>query len=337
MFNHRGRPIGVLWPVSGVQLSWAYNELGSASMSVPRGSTCWNTTYIRPGNRLEYHHASLEKPWIGELLDYGGSGPDAQLQFVSAENLYFQRVGEEYWACQGTETAGAIFSILHNMAVRREGLGIVPGDIWTGGPTYANEYALPVIGEAFNELAEATGGSWWVEKTERSLAAPWKLCYQRYRGVDRSGSVLLCGEVVDEPEFRASAAELKTAMWLLGSDGSAEGGGDINDRQKIYLPYRDARAAYGLREGILDMPEVFEPQLLNEAGYRELVRVGRPLKALGINVDDRYGAWGSFWLGDTVRVMARNADFVGFDGPARVKGIQVEVDTMRMGLVVEVL
>jgi hypothetical protein len=122
---------------------------------------------------------------------------------------------------------------------------------------------------------------------------------------------------------------------LLGA-ASGSGNGDVEDRLYLYLVDKPSRQLYGLREARIEYPDIIDPVLLNEAGLRKLYVLSKPLRTFGLNIDDRAGVWGTFWLGDTVRALMTRVGFAGLDARALVTGIQYNSDSEKLGLTVEV-
>ena len=138
------------------------------------------------------------------------------------------------------------------------------------------------------------------------------------------------------PTERSSAAQIATALHVIGA-ASGSGSGDIEDRLYIYRPHQPSIDLYGLLEERVEFPDIIDPTLLEEAGARKLYDLSKPLRTFGLNIDNRDGVWGLFWLGDIVRAMMSRVGFRGLDTAVRVKGIQYNSNSEKLGLTVEVL
>jgi hypothetical protein len=335
VYDEDHKPIGILPNVKALNVAWALNEITPATFTMPMDVSRWNTKYIRELHRVEYHHPNLPHPWIGVILEPAGTWPEATINCNDPKWLYSKRFTEKYLATVGTETAGQIAQILHGQATLRSPLGIQCGEMDRTGPGYFVQYQLQRVSEALDQLADMTGGSWWVEKTGTTHRDPWLLRYARTFGQDRSGDVVLCAEIADNPNVKKSAAQIATAVHILGA-ASGSGNGDVEDRLYLYRLHKPSVSLYGLLEERLEFPDVIDPTLLDEAGSRELYRLTKPLRTLALNIDNRRDVWGKFWLGDTVRAIISNVDYAGLDLKVQVKGIQLDGDGQKLGLVVEV-
>lgn len=342
VFTHDRRPIGTIYPVRNVSASWALGGQGALSFTIPKNSIRWSDSYVRHRYKVEYHDERIDYPWIGFIQDHAPADADVTITCLAAEALYADRHTERYVVGLGKEAAGQIVHLLHEQAVRDEPLGVLLGEIDLSGPNYYVKYALKQISQGLDELAELTGGHWWVEKRRRVTIGglsyyvpgrehvdPWLLRWARTIGVDRTNDVTLAAEVTNLPDYHVTSAGMATAAHVLGVDIGGE------ERLYVYVPDKAARRVYGLITTVLDFPEIMDPTLLEEAGKRELYRRNRPLKTLGITVDDRRSMWGLFWLGDLIRVTLTNVGYLGLDAIVRVMGIQLDAASGQMGLVVE--
>jgi hypothetical protein len=342
VFTPGMRPVGSVYPVRDVQASWSLREDGAATFTIPKNSLRWSDSYVGIMNRVEIHDDRVPEPWCGVIMEQAPSDAEVQLTCVGARWLLSTRITDRYVAGLGTETAGQVVHMLFEQAVRRESLGVALGALDLSGPSYYVEYEWKGVAQGLDELAQITGGHWWVEKgqgeyrdpfgtlrqLQRLHRTPWLVRWARSRGVDRSGDVLLSAEVTNLPDFRRTGQGMANFAHVLGVEVAGE---------RLYVPVPDTSSirAFGLIETKLEFPEIADPTLLEEAGKRELFRKSRPIRSLALNVDNRRDMWGRFWLGDLVRVVLTNVDFLGLDLLVRVLGIQLNAATGAMGLVVE--
>lgn len=329
------KPIGIIHPVKAVSLSWALNEITPGTFALPADSVRWSDVYLRHLHRVEFHHPKLPT-WLGVVLEPASAWPDGQVQCSSAEWLYTKRFTDKLFMGSGTETAGELVQMIHEQAIKRQPLGIICGEIDRSGAAYYVEYQLEKAWDAITKICEMTGGAAWVEKIGHSHVDPWLLRYARTVGQDRRGEVLLCGQIVDRPDEKSSAAGMATALHVIGA-ASGSGTGDLEDRLYLYRVHKPSIDVYGLLEERVEFPDIIDPTLLEEAGGRKLEELSRILRTFGLNIDNRDDVWGRFWLGDIVRAMMTRVGFRGLDTAVRVKGIQYNGDTEKLGLTVEVL
>lgn len=331
----RNVPIGSIFPVRAINAAWVRNGLAALQFTIPRLSRRWSTAYVREGNRIEYHHPALPVAWVGVIQEFDESNPDEVTITCTSAEWYYGARYTDLWFVIDDATPAETVQILHQQATARAGLDIELGPVEHTGVRYFSEYELKNILEALTDLATMTGGDFWVEKRGTRHADPWRLQWATQRGSDRRSAVYVSGEVVDRPQWKRSGGKIATALHVIGG---GDGGSIIGvNRLYLYLPSRSAIAVYGLVEGKYELSDVADPILLREAGERELATRSRAVRTLGVNLDDRFHAWGTFWLGDTIRLALRGVDFAGYDGPVRVNGIQIDEDSGKMGLVVEVV
>lgn len=335
VFDVNRKPIGIIYPVKALALSWAMNEITPGTFSLPADSLRWTDVYLRHLHRVEFHHPSLPT-WLGVVLEPSSAWPDGQVACSSAEWLYTKRLTEDYLATPAGYTGGDIVQMLHEQAIRRQPLGILCGEVDRGGAPYFQEFQAQKVWEAIASLCSMTGGRAWVEKQGHEHRDPWLLRYARNTGEDRRGEVLLCGQITDRPNEKSSATGIATAVYAIGA-ASGSGDGSIEDRIRIYRPHKPSIDIYGLLEERVEFPDVIDPSLLEEAAARKLEVLSRPLRTFGLNIDNRDEVWGTFWLGDTVRAMMTQVGFRGLDKNVRVTGIQYNSDPDKLGLTVEVL
>jgi hypothetical protein len=330
VFDPFGKPVGSL-PATGIAVGWSLDGADQASFAVPAVGQKYATQYLQELNRVEFHHEALPQVWTGVILNTKPGGGVLSASCISAE-WYYQKRHTEVWT-QIIGTGGAIAQELHAQAVRREPLGIVCGEVDRSGAEYYFEASLKSTYDALQELKEMAGGYYWVEKTGHLHSDLWQLRWAKHRGVRRVADVLLCGEVIAEPDFNRSAADVATFAYVLGGGTGSE----IWQRLNVEMVNRSARQQYGLMETVIEYPEVIDLTLLQDAGGRDLAKRGKVAKTLGVSVDNRRNIFGTFWVGDTVRALLSGVNFSGFDGSVFVRGVQYNTDTEALGLVVEIV
>lgn len=328
-FDAHLRPIGTIVPVKGLKVAWQRNQASGGSFTIPRDSLRWSATYVRHLHRVEYHHPLLPT-WVGTIVEHDPHEADVDITCLSGEWLYEKRLTDEWVQLIGS--GGTLVRTLHDQAQRRAPLHIEMGALDMTGPEYYLEYELKPVADALSDVATQTGGDWWVEKVGHRHQDPWCLRWARQRGRDRSGQVVLAGEVVDQPSYKTSATDMLTAAWVLG------GGTGSELWQRIHFPLdnRAAQRVYGFLEGTAEFKDAIDMTLLRESGIRALAQSSTITRTLGVNIDNRRGSWGTFWIGDTIRLLLPGVDYLGLDTLAVVQGIELDVDTGRMGLVLEV-
>jgi hypothetical protein len=327
--NHR--PIGTIPNIKGVQIAWLRNDIGTLQFTMAAAGLRWSTQYIRQWYRYEYHHPDLPV-WTGVLIDPGeGTGGEATPTLQAAEIYYKKRFTDLWW--QDIGTGGALAENLHRIASRRYPFGVVLGGIANDGPEYYSEYELKNVYDALTELAERTGGDFWIEKTGHTHGDPWRFNWSAARGADLSASVLVSGDVVDRPDHKQPGGDMANFLHVIG------GGTGSSLEERLYIPVFNQASidVYGLLEDRTEYKDIEDPTLLEEAGLRELYRRMIPERQIALNVDNRRGGFGSFWLGDTIRAILYRVGFVGLDVKVRVNGIQYDVDAGKLGLTVEIV
>jgi hypothetical protein len=331
VFDHNYKPVGTIYPAHGISVAFMRNGAAPATFLTPKTGLRYSEAYLRAYNRVEYHDGALPQVWTGVILDHEFQDADVAVSCMSSEHLFSTRYTDLFWANNGDQTAGQIAQSLWEQAVKFERMGVACGALDRSGPTYYAEYSLKPVSEALSELAERSGGDWWVEKTShRHIDLP-ALRWSNRRGSDKSGAVAVSGEVVDLPAYKKSGSQLATFAHVVG------GGSGPEIWQRLYLPVEDktAKQVYGRIETKLEFSDIVEIDLLEQAGRLELHHRSKLLRTLGCNIDNRRNMWGQFWLGDTIRATLSGVDFAGFDGAVTVQGVQGDVDGAKLGLVVE--
>jgi hypothetical protein len=333
-----GQPIAAAWPLKNVNASWARNAFGALTFKVPMGrKSQYRNGVFRLLELVEYHDSRLPYVWVGVITRIEPQGGEAQITCQSAEWLFYKRYTDQW--VQALGTGSQIVQLLYNQATRNDALPIRMGDLDMGGQSYYIEYSLKRISDAFSELVGLTGGDLWVEKLRQSgnapgalLSNPWMLRYDRRRGRDLSGKIALAGSVADTPQFGESADQMATALYTIG------GGYGSELWQRLFLYRRgsiDARRTYGYLEETEEYSDVIDLDLLTEGADRSLAVREKPQPALGLNIDNRFGQFGTFWIGDTVRALISDIKPKGLDARVIVTGIQLDADNGKMGLTVE--
>lgn len=329
MFTRTRQPIGVVHPATDVNASWVRNGIGALTFRIPKRSLRWSTVYMRMLNRIEYHHPQLPIVWVGYVMAHSVSGADVKIGCVSAEWLYFKRY-TEHEPMPLSRSSAEIALILHSLADRIEPLGIIPGDCSSGADSTPVTMDLTNCGDGLKSLASLSNADWWVEKLGHRHADPWFLRWSVQRGRQRQAFVLLCSEIVDDPQYQANANDMATAVHVLGK----EAGGL---REYIYRRNRPATQVYGVLEAVVDRGDVYDLPTLEAIARLESYMRSHPGRGIGLNIDNRRGVWGTFWLADTVRTIIAGVDFAGLDTNVRVDAIQIDDSAQKMGLVVAVL
>ena len=331
VFKPDGTPVGTVWPVKGVNMAWVENGPAGATFTTPKTGMRWDDLYMGELNRVEIHHENLPYVWTGVILQPVPNGPDVNVACMSLEWLFTKRFTEEWF--QSIGTGGVIARDLYNQAIRTGRLDAGLGALDTGGTEYYQLYELKRVSEALSELATLVGGQWWIEKRGHTHVEQAVFRFARKRGRDLSGSVLLSSEIVDTPDYQRTAEPMATALYVLGGGI----GSSLSERIWFYRPNKDAKRRYNLLEEVVEYPDVIDLALLDKLTNTELERRGKPTKTLGLNIDNRRDTWGRFWMGDTVRAFLSGVEKAGLDALVKIRGIQVDVDNEKMGLVVDIV
>lgn len=329
VFTKSHKPIGVIYPAADIAASWQRNELGALTFRIPKRSLRWSTTYVRHLNRIEYHHPQLPVVWVGVIVAHAPAGADVVITCVSGEWLYYKRFTEfdqEAGPYIAVVTAAEHVVYLHEQADRRGFLGITPGDVQLGGDTYELEFELANVGESLKALAELAGADVWVEKRGHAHSDLWTLRWSRARGRDLRGQMLLCSEVVDSPSYPTSANDMATQVHVLGHEEGPF-------RLYVQRTDRPAERVYGHLEAKHEA-DIADVALAEQAGEQELGRVSQPVGSPALNIDNRRGVFGTFWVGDVVRAMIPGLGYAGLDRAVSIEGIQFNEQTETMGLIV---
>lgn len=326
MYSPTGVPLGPVFPARALGVAWQEGTISGASFSVPKTATLpvYDRDFLGDLNRFEWHCSVFPVAWTGVVLDQEADATDHKVTCVGSEWLYTGRLTDEWDQMIGYP--GELIAMLHQRAVGRQPVGIVPGLMERGGAEYYALFENKYISDALAEVASYEGGTWWVEKRSHAHADLPRLRYAQKRGRDLSGSVLLCGEVVDVPGYKRSAAAMATAILALGIEIQGLG------RLREYLPDPAGVRKYGLRERLVENSAWDTIEVLHSAAVLGLQSSREPARTPALNIDNRGGAFGSFWLGDTVRVILPTVQPGGLDAKVRVTGIQYDGDAGKLGL-----
>jgi hypothetical protein len=329
VFTPHRRPIGCIYPVKGINTAWP----GDATFTVPQKGLRWTTLYLQHLNLIEYHDSRTSRVWLGVIIDHAPNGQEVTVTCKSAEWFYSNRFTDWVWDAY-VGRAGDIVRLFHDSAARWDYMPIVPGDIDYTGPTYEIEYQLKGCKDGLDEIAAASGGVWYVEKKGHDHLTPWQLTFKTQPGRDRTRDILICAEVIDPPDQKFSAIDFKTAAFVLGGGISNE----IDDRLKFYITNRPASAVYNTLQAVIDLgTDPVDPTLVQQLGIEKLIQMGIITPSFGLNIDNRRNTWPNLEVYDRVRLMLSKVGYVGYDGQATIKGLQLDIDSGKMGLVLEAL
>jgi hypothetical protein len=326
-----GEPIGTYYPATAVKCAWARNQATAATFSIPKIGPRYASRYLRHLNRVEIHHAGLPLPWTGVLIQPEEKEATVDVTAQSSEYVLTRRFTDTLYTPIGT--AGEIARGLLDQAGRQAPTGIALSALDVSGAQYYVEYEQKAVADALQELADRAGADWWIEKAGTDHRTPWAFRWAAPRGADRTAEVLLHGDICDPPSYLASGQNLVTALHVVGG-GTGSG---LSERLQLYIRDNVAIRLYGLVEDVLELSDVIDPVLLYQAGLATLLQRSRPAKTLGINLDNRRGMWGQFWLGDLIRVIVPKVAYIGLDAVVQVQGIQLDADAGKLGLVVEIV
>lgn len=145
-------------------------------------------------------------------------------------------------------------------------------------------------------------------------------CFYPYRGAD-TGIVFEHGKNVRAVQYRIAAGP-----GAIASDVTVAG-----NTNTATAANTDTRTQYGRREALLRMPNAGDAgAVLQQYADAHQVVLKEPIFVPRITIDADHpdSPWGSYWLGDRVKVRARWAggDFVNVNGTYRIIAITVDID-----------
>lgn len=312
--NEQGVVIAELEPEMG-PVSWRLNDIGRASFALPRGDEKTIEYILRFGNRIFIEFDNGLPAWGGTIEPPRiWTRGRVEINAFSAEHILSLRRTGKNRIFQGA-TAGDIFAALIREANQEWDTGIIPNDIWTGGPTYDITFNFTDLLTAIRtDLCGKLAGT---EFAIRPQLAGGKIYFTAdlwsERGIDRPNTVLVEGTNTSS-EGLAEYGPLLTQHDIAGS-----GNGWGDDRLTSQARDQDAIGLYGLRQGAGVFGDIGTQETLDAQAAQLLQETTEPTVVVSVTAHNRDpGRFEEYDIGDRIRLMLNSYGFEGFYRTVRV-------------------
>ncbi len=157
---------------SDLSRSWVWNEVGSASFSLPRSLP--NIANLTKLGNLVFIYETDIIPWVGFIARREWSKGGVQLTLRSAEGLlqnYITDQGLRLGAETGGRTSAEIARTLIDSAFGNGWTPLTIGGLW-GDVKHYKEYDYATLYDALSELCEEDKSHFWVDSELRVNMLP---------------------------------------------------------------------------------------------------------------------------------------------------------------------
>lgn len=303
-------------PAKNIQYSFFLNESGNANFSLPIDHPKCNYDLLTPGKRqiLIYRNSTLV--WGGYL--WAAQIQEPLVMFSAAD--WFSRLQHRYlsdpFSRHQDQLKTAWDLIAYTQA--KSTLDIVqfnPGQ--TSGVKRKISYSSmdrSIIAELIQNLAASDNGF----DFEITPDKYWKVYYPT-KGQALQEVILELGKNIRTYTGDWDANSLATEITGIGSS--------VDNSEAILATYSSAaaEAEFGLLEESLSYTDITDKDLLR-AAVREELRVSKQvLIRPGVFVDANDPPYGSYGIGDTVRVIMQRGYYMNIDSAFRISTILVQV------------
>lgn len=301
-------------------------------------------------------------PWLGKLTVPRGQRGSETVQ-VSAR-AYDAVLSQRFVAGTFAGSAGSVFTQLIEAANQQNHTGIVVASGVSPGPAYSAIINIQSVYQALNTLARATGHEWWLDCTADAAGIVVTAHFAPSRGFDRCGVAFINdggngqwddwkinGEATAFAMTVYGGAEFATQAWSerprSRRQSSTALGAGSKAAQGTYHGHAVQRTDPGgspmTRVERLQVAESIKAEgLLQAAADTQLGRPYEPERALTARVwavDHAGNAvdWSPFDLGSVISLRMPGAFVTGYEGSARVTGVQPNEEAGELDLVLELL
>lgn len=293
-------------------------------------------------------------PWVGKIVSLRRNRRSGSIN-VSA--VGFEQILEYRYTGAALVIDGSVELALRQVLAALNAdnpTGILIGNVGGAAVDASTSFVYANGREALDALAELAGAEWWIEPMLTSAGLEFRLHFRPWRGFDRSSEAPL----VDQgncywTDWTMDGEALTYGLTVLG--GEASGTQSISERAAATVrtatvsfvgPHGYSR--FGPVEGtnILNRQDRFTLiQQLRSAGQMEAAaevmlarqRIGGV--ALGARLSVRLDAtvWARLDVGSVIECRLPSAFLDGFDGPARILGVQPMEEDGMLDLSLELL
>lgn len=303
--------------------SWKLNRYGEATFTLAITDPKCTAENLRFGNYITIEHESL--PTWGGVIDVPRTwGPGkVTARCYSAEYLMTWRRGEDEKKVDGT--GGQIFRTLVADANAAENLLLVPGSIFTGGPSAPKKMRCANFYEAITQLSKDTSGDWSIDPVigddnRLTFSANW---YEK-RGEARNDTFRLREGhnigLIEQPM-------VEQGRILNDIEGYGQGA-KWDSRDTVAVKDTTSIGRYGLRQTSVGF-DVDSKAALQSAVESKLAREKEPRKTFRVEALDVGETFGALRIGNVMTVELLTTGFADYGGfgtiaPVRITGISYD-------------
>lgn len=317
--------------------SWVNNRIGDFDFRLPRTDPKANENNLGRLNMILVESDTGVQDWGGRVKEV--SWEDQTYIYVKCESkeaFLTRHIIQDYVTTTRRTTGDIIRTIMQGELSASGGIpGITIGGIETTGET--TEYTARgidlwngVISDMLKFIDDERSEAFvWVE-------ADGKFYWRMNRGEDKSGTVILRSgyHITKWPRYRIDYSKLITQA--IGYSNQ------LDWAEKYKMPVRNVPAwnEWGTLEGTTTATRG-ESAATAEKHARMYIRQNyAPSEILDIQVNNRDGIWGDFWIGDTVRIIIPNFGWQsdgGCDVNLRINGIEVQEEPQLLRIIGKVV
>ena len=320
--DRSGKIIADLAPEVG-PVSERLNDIGVVKFSLARGDASATETNLRYGNRVLIQFDNGLPDWAGVIgPPQTWDGHRIQCSAYSGEHMLGFRQTDRGRYFSGA-SVGAIFAAVISEASDNEPLGIEIGSVWTGGelhsPEYHYESLLAIIRDSICGKLSTADFDVSGQEIAGKIVFTANL-YQR-KGISRANIALMEGHNISAAKLNEQGPIVN---WI---DLAGQGNGWGDDRLVSNVADATSRTVYGLRQASAVYSDVVLQGTLDAHAANLLAESKDPHRLIELEaVDVRDpgtdaalpGGFGSYGVGDSVRVILPSYGFGGTDVMVRI-------------------
>lgn len=306
---------GELGPVS-----WRLNEVGKASLIMPRDDPKATEKNLRFGNRVIILFDNGLPNWGGIIDTPRTWDTDGSITatFYSAEQILGYRITDKgrYFDAQ---TPGGILQALLQEANAIRATGILPGTIGGGSslhyPDYHFKDLLTILTDSIT--GRLSDHEFYIEPILSGGVIRFYLSLYSRLGRVKSGVALVEGRNLTDIKLREEGPLVN--YWALA--GGVTGGGDSwgDDRITAIRENEESIGKYGLRQDSEITPDVVIQATLDANADKNLAETKEPTNLWDLKAISAAPAeYSAYHIGDTVRLFAPSYGFGGTNTTIRL-------------------
>ena len=315
--------------------SWVSNRIGDFDFRLPRTDPKATKTNLGRMNLIQVDSDTGVKPWGGRIKEVIWEDP-AYIYVKCESKEALLRRQNVYLSCNSASMTPG--SLLWQFIPYQSSRAAFPGDIHSisgsidsGGET--GDWSIHDI-----DLWDGLIQQILQFVTDRRLKpyiwveADGVFYFQYSRGVDRSATVILRSgyHIQKWPRYRLDYTQIITQA--VGSTNHAQWG------YKLRMPVRNIPAynEWGALETAVQTVSCTSAACAKKHAKMHIRENYAALEMLDIQINNRDGIWGKFWIGDVVRVVIPNFGWEeegGCDVKLKIQGIEIQEKVEKMRII----